>query len=455
MSIASNQVGAADNYADFPITLKGYSGDATDSVAYQGQVARQVLHTSLKKLARSSDGDNAKPLSQLMQNYYAGGKAGLDIIDPTSREGFPLHEQTVDDLSKNKNLSDKAYKGLVTGWPGNLTGDEVLQQLLKNAAQTPEGYDRLNGYDYSQLVSKFTMGAVFYHQAVANYLDKKLAADVKPNDKAYKKGVAYTGKEHIWDEAFGYFGAPAHTLNLTAEQVYAIGKQKPAAFAVADANGDGKVSLYNEMAFGHAVYAAGSDRSGKSQYLHTITQAFVDGRKLITAANGQALTAEQRNQLQGYARVIASNWEKVIAEAVFKYAGEVYEDLEKLDLVIETNGDAGKLFRNYVKHWGELKGFALALQTSGKDLGATSVQLNRLIGYGPVLLGNTQVTGVNANGDFIQSESVTLKEYMHSMLKVQKLLLDEFALTARQGDVLSDMSELADKLGSGKSAEND
>mgnify|MGYP007000164253 len=46
-----------------------------------------------------------------------------------------------------------------------------------------------------------------------------------------------------------------------------------------------------------------------------------------------------------------SNWERVIAEAVFKYAGSVYGDLEKL----KGGGDA-KAYRKYVKHWGELKG---------------------------------------------------------------------------------------------------
>jgi len=454
VSLASSQVLAADSYADFPITLKNYTGDATSSVSYKGQSARQVLHTSLKTLAQSGDGSNAKPLEALMMDYYAGGKKGLEIISPKSKEGFPLLETKVDQLSVT-NLTDKAYKGLVTGWPGNLTGDEVLRVMLEKAASTPDGYDRLNGYDYAQLVSKFTMGAVFYHQAVANYLDKKLAADVKPNNAPYKKGVAYTGKEHIWDEAFGYFGAPANTLSLTADQVYAIGKQKPEALQWADANGDGKVSLYNEMAYAHAVYAAGSDRSGKTQYLHTIVQAFMDGRQLITETQAQALTAEQLAELKGYAQIIASNWEKVIAEAVFKYAGEVYQDLEKLNLVIETNGNASKLFRNYVKHWGELKGFALSLQTGGKDLGATAVRLNRLIGFGPVLLGNTQVSGVNAKGNFMQSESVSLKEYMHNMLEVQKLMVDQFAVSAREEDLMSELSELSEKLGSGKSAETD
>ena len=116
--------------------------------------------------------------------------------------------------------------------------------------------------DYTQLVSKFLMGAVTYNQAVDNYLDEKLEADNKPNNKPYKDGAAYTGKEHAWDEAFGYFGAPAHTLTISAQDVYNIAKQKDA--TVADWNYDGMVDLYNEMAFGHAYYASSFDKGGKT-----------------------------------------------------------------------------------------------------------------------------------------------------------------------------------------------
>ena len=44
-------------------------------------------------------------------------------------------------------------------------------------------------------------------------------------------------------------------------------------------------------------------------------QAFIDGRKLITSAKGEALTDEQRGKLQAYATTIGTEWEKVLAEA--------------------------------------------------------------------------------------------------------------------------------------------
>ncbi len=440
----STQVHAAV-YADFPITVKNYTGDKVSSESYSGQMARHGLHNSVKNLISKGVG-----LDQT-QAYFSGKAEGRAIIDPVSKDGFPVLQTQIDELSKGKNLSGKTYKGLITGMPGGLTGLELLELMMDKAAQTDNGFDPLTGYDYTQLISKFAMGAVFYNQAVDSYLDEKLD---KPNNKAYKEGAAYTSKEHFWDEAFGYFGAPAHALELTAEEVYGIAKQKPESFAKADYNGDGKVSLVNEMAYAHAYYAASFDKGGKTQYLHTIVQAFVDGRSLIASANGETLTDAQLSELMGYTDIIKTQWQRLIAEAVFKYAGSVYGDIEKLETIVEANGDAVKAYRNYAKHWGELKGFALALETGGVNLGETGVKLNRLLGYSPVLLGNTQVAAL-IDGEFVQSSSVSMSEYRVQMIKLQKLMIDDFGVEARNKDVTANLAQLVDSLGEALAAEND
>ena len=41
------------------------------------------------------------------------------------------------------------------------------------------------------------------------------------------------------------------------------------------------------------------------------------------------------------------------------------------------------------------------------------------------------------------------------MLKIQKLMIDEFGVTARSKDQLEEMASLADSMGSSDSAEND
>ena len=441
-----------DMYGNFPVTEKSYSGKKKDSTSYTGQVARHVLHNSLKKLAGKGNGNPNPELKATMMSYYSSKDAGRKIIDPTSKGEFKVKQTMVDEISKGKNLKGKTYKGLVNGFPGQMSGPEVFEFLIDKASSSNKGFDPVTGYNYTQLISKFMMGAVFYSQAVDNYLDEKMGADNKPNNKPYKKGAHYTGKEHSWDEAFGYFGAPAHAMALNAKQAYGIAKRKD--IKVADANGDGVVDLKTEMTFAHAYYAADSDKAG-TKYMHTIVDAFIKGRQLIRDADGAALTDQQRAKLMSYVKVIKTNWERVIAEAAFKYAGSCYKDLEKLRTIVESNGDASKAFAAYGKHWGELKGFLMALETSGRSLGEAGVRMNRLVGYGPVLLGGGQVTGIDSDGNFLIGGNRSMGEYQVHMVKLQKLLGDTFKLKARKNDVTGEMDDLLKSLGSSRAAEND
>jgi hypothetical protein len=452
-SLVSSCVIAKPNmYGNFPVTERSYKGSKTNSTSYTGQAARHVLHTSLKSLAGKGYGKPNPKLKAVMMSYYSGKEEGREIISPTSKKGFKVKQTMVDQISKGKDLKGKTYKGMINGFPGQMSGPEVFEFMIDKASSADGGFDPLTGYNYPQLISKFMMGAVFYSQAVDNYLDEKLEEDNKPNNKPYKKGAHYTGKEHSWDEAFGYFGAPAHAMNLNASEAYGIAKRKD--MKVADANGDGVIDLVTEMTFAHAYYAADADKAG-TNYMHTIVKAFIDGRKLITNAEGAALKDQQRDQLKDYAKTIKTNWEKVIAEAAFKYAGSTYKDLEKLNTIVESNGDASKAFATYGKHWGELKGFLMALETSGRDLGEAGIRMNRLVGYGPVLLGGGQVIGIDNKGDFITGGDRSMGEYQVHMIKLQKLLGDSFGLKGRKNDVTGQMDGLLESLGSSRSAEND
>ncbi|MFY0613008.1 MAG: DUF4856 domain-containing protein [Hyphomicrobiaceae bacterium] len=451
---------ADDSYADFPVTMKGYSGSKKTSVSYSGQIARHTLHDSLKKLAGFGSGKPDTELRAKMMSYFKGKDAGRAIIAPKTNGLFAVKQSAIEEISKGKNLAGKTFKGTITGMPNNMTGPELVEFWINKASEANKGLDTANGYNYPQLISKFVMGAVSYNQAVDNYLDELLTADKKPNDRPYSKGAAYTGKEHVWDEAFGYFGTPAHTLSLTPKQVYDIAKQREGAVKAADANGDGKIDLKTEMTFGPAYYAAGFDASvyGKSngtKYLHTITRAFVDGRKLIASANGAKLTDSQRAKLIGYASVVRENWQRVLAEATFKYAGSVYKDMTKLKTIRDAKGDPSKVLKNYIKHWGELKGFALALQTGKDNLGETATRLNRLIGYGPLMLDETQVVDMNRKGNYLRDQTISWGEYMLHMAKVQKLMIDKFGVKARNNAISGDLATLAKSLGAGNSAEND
>ena len=290
---------------------------------------------------------------------------------------------------------------------------------------------------------------VQYSQAVDNYLDEKMTADVKPNDMPYKEGKHYTGKEHSWDEGFGYFGAPAHTLAMTPAAAYDIAKRKD--MASADRNGDGVVDLKSEMVFGPAYYAAAFDKSGNTNYLASIMQAYIDGRKVISGAQGEKLSATELAVIKSHAGTIEANWEKVLAEAVFKYAGSVYKDIAAM----KENGVDDKSYRKYVKHWGELAGFSMAIQSGRKNLGAAAVEMNKLIGFGPVTADNSYVTGVDGNGNFVRDRKMTWSDYQLNMLKIQKLVSDTFGVKSRANDMLDELAKMSAAADADTNAETD
>ena len=450
----SGTMALSDGYGPFPVTLNGYSGDKTNTVSYSGQIARHVLEQSLKKLAgKGNGGGNAADLEAQMLSYFNGSNDDLPIIAPKSKDGFKIKQTSLHQISKGKNISGKFYDGAMPAWPGNMSGKDVAYNMIAMAAKSNKGFDADTGYDWAQLISKYTMGAMAYNQAVDNYLDEKLSAEKKPNNKPYKDGAHYTGKEHSWDEAFGYWGAAAHQHGFNPNKVYEIAKMKNQ--GVADKNGDGMVDLKSEYVFGPCYYAAAFDRSGtkSTNYTNTMFDAFLDGRKLITAAAGDALSDSERSQLKAYAATIEENWEKVLAEAVFKYAGSVYKDINKMkDL---SGDDLNKAYRTYAKHWGELKGFAMAMQSGKSNLGATATKMNELMGFGPVTLNNSYVTGMDSNGNFVMDRKKSWSDYQLHMLKIQQMMVDQFSVKARANDGLNDLQALTDKLDSASSAETD
>ena len=108
--------------------------------------------------------------------------------------------------------------------------------------------------------------------------------------------------------------------------------------------------------------------------------------------------------------------------------------------------DDADTYREYVKHWGELKGFSLAIQTGRENLGGTAVRLNRLIGFSPVTMDETVVTGVDADGKFVKDAKMSWNAYQLNMLKVQDLLVKEFGIEARANDATAELANLVKEL---------
>ena len=97
----------------------------------------------------------------------------------------------------------------------------------------------------------------------------------------------------------------------------------------------------------------------------------------------------------------------------------------------------------------------MALEAGATDRSAVSAKLTSLLGYGPWLPNLSQVTDIAKDGSYVKDEASSLAAYQLHMLKIQKLMVDEFKVAARNNDMLGSMEDLAAKLGGSGYAEND
>lgn len=489
-----------DIYAGFPVTLKDAPGDHASSVSYSGQSARQILRMGFATLMLPGDGvkTGQAAIDELKQFTHNPNNVIDDqnIVGVVDREGFDVKQTRYNELATGANLIAKmasakqlsdampgitgTFDHVLIGVPGNKTPSEAVELWIKNygvsstasQAAGAEGLspyiDMVTGYDYRQLLLKYMLTGLYFSQSVDKYLDEYIRVPgKKDNSTAYKDGKHYTGKEHSWDEAFGYFGASANFALVDPAKNRRINGRHADVFTYADWDKDGKVSLLTEYPTGPAHFTSLFDTvvpPGGSvpvtTYSKDIMDAFITGRTLISNAvddNGHArnLTDAERTELVAQANIITLNWEKVNAEAAHRYAGLAHQDAVRLALGVGTDivrgvaqkGDGSPAHMltaklRYYKFWGELKGFTLGMQNGGEHAKMNKTEymaLFALIGYGPVLLDGSRVNGVDANGRFTMSAALTaadgraaLQAYTENLKAVQQRLQAFYGIKAQQ-----------------------
>ncbi len=75
-----------------------------------------------------------------------------------------------------------------------------------------------NGFDYTEMIEKLTMGAVFYYQAMETYICAN-GVGSSVNNATVTTGEG-TDMEHHWDEGFGYLGVPASFPSSTTGIIF-------------------------------------------------------------------------------------------------------------------------------------------------------------------------------------------------------------------------------------------
>ena len=243
------------------------------NVNFSGQTSRIMMLSALDSTIKT--GHNGAVLSAqtlkdmysntgnpfLRQSLNTSGKQLKDKTITTAQAEFELY------LDKVAQASTTAGAAASNGTAGLLTTADNKKYLVDE-----------NGVEYAQVIAKGLMGAVFFNQAVDGYLTPgKIGNNI---DTSTVKPGDGTTMEHHWDEAFGYFGAPA---NLEAKDF--------------DAN---KSSLKFWANYSNQVNASINSNTA-------IMDAFLKGRAAISNKDMAAKDAA--------AATVRAEWEKLVAAA--------------------------------------------------------------------------------------------------------------------------------------------
>lgn len=350
----------------------------TSSIAYNGQVVRSLLIQDLKTVIDNlgKPGATAITMNDLLKYYDHSDADNMMTITPTGTLQ-PL-ETKYATLGPNVKLVNKISPAQVIGT--GKTADQLLRewfQIIADNSQDPTKLGTPNVYidqgrNLSQLINKVLHGSVAYYQGTGVYLQGLLDKDnSKGVDKTGGGTEPYTAMEHSWDEAFGYWGAARDYARYTDAQLAGA-----TADYVYDSNGDGKIDLKTEYNYTFARNAGKRDKSATGLDLTKETfDAFLKGRTtIVNKGTVDALTA--------YRTMVANNWEKNIAATVIHYINQVRTNTSAL-----TNESTATNSPTLSNVWGEMKGFAIALQYNPFKMisEAQLTQLHELLGSAPVI----------------------------------------------------------------------
>jgi len=433
----NNNGGEGDNAPNVPAT---YSFDSAfnsgeSSVAYSGQIARQLLIAELnheigtglqEKIGAGviNASSSLQDILDILESYYDGGTSTL-ADEPLRTVPANSLQKTFGDISLDKNLVGKTAgndsatdhrdwkNGGFSGWQADSPEALVrawFDEISRNAMMVAAGqaravdfsasnsgvhslriYQTTDGLDLKQLVQKFLLGAIAFSQGTDDYFDdatpdKGLLTDnIVPN----KTGAAYTTLEHQFDEGYGYFGAARNYNDYSDDEIAGKGGRAEFSSGYNDANGDGLIDLNSEFNFGNSTNAAKRDL-GSSTGTDLSADAFnalLNGRAIVSAAVGRELTDAELTALKAQRDLMVAAWEKAVAATVVHYINDVMADMDKM-------GAEDYSYADHIKHWGELKGFALGLQFNPRspllaDSDASGVedfvQFHGLVGERPAL----------------------------------------------------------------------
>ncbi|ELR71598.1 hypothetical protein C900_02513 [Fulvivirga imtechensis AK7] len=182
-----------------------FTRDGQSTVNFQGQTDRLNMVSEMKAYLSTGDAGETLELQKLLNMY--------------SNENSPFEDPALN--ASTKQLKDKTFEtekktfeelfdaAAIASTKGDAAAG-VAGRIARGSGKTILVNEK--GQEFTQLIEKGLMGAVFYSQIYNSYLsDAKTGDDV--DNTNLESGKNYTKMEHHWDEAFGYWGVPTDFPN--------------------------------------------------------------------------------------------------------------------------------------------------------------------------------------------------------------------------------------------------
>ncbi len=185
---------------DDPICFDVPSTYSFANVNYSGQTDRLNMLEEMTTYMKTGNTPGTVLDAQLLKDMYANENNPFSFtsVKQLKNKAFSLDADLFETYMDNIALASQSTVPGSNGVAGVVESNDGSSRYL---------FDE-NGIEYTQLIEKGLMGAVFYYQATSVYLSEDRIGGAVDNE-TITEGIGTT-MEHHWDEAFGYLGVPTN-----------------------------------------------------------------------------------------------------------------------------------------------------------------------------------------------------------------------------------------------------
>ncbi len=274
-----------------PQTYAFTNANGQSTVNYAGQTDRinQLIELVTYAELGESQAISAQVMSDMFANTNGDGNGNFSFTSSRNLKSkcFSMDTATIASYFQALQTASNSYMNTASnGQAGTLSSGTSTYLFAAN------------GFQYSELIEKAVMGAVFKYQALNVYLS---SANMNADNSTPVAGETYTAMEHYWDEAFGYFSVPVNfptssavafwgkycnsqntTLNSNEVMMKNFLKGRAAISNKVLADRDVAIGAIKDMwekiaayqAMHYLTQAAGYYGNDQAKYLHVLSEAY-------------------------------------------------------------------------------------------------------------------------------------------------------------------------------------